>query len=487
MAGAGSAGSVPPMLTLDRRGAGGDDRPLLPVLPGGGLRAAGRGPRRGRVESFYPCRNAAESARVYTIEPRDHLLADRDAEARGLTIVGRVPQPHPHRALPEPDRRGAGARPGLALRDRQPEAGAHPRPGATGSRTGHHGGACDHPRPLDLRVPRSDGGGVGCSSDSGVANLRCVRSTGVAVGQPTLTRGGRRPPGRRRARRRARTGLPLRPRDWAERAGDGQVADDRRGGARLSRPEAEDPRLQPCPEHGTGPAADKAESDLERDAGSHDDPQDGAGQRAAAVTGARRLQAAAVPASVSCARPPVPMPVPAPPWPASLRPGAPADQHRDPVGLSPFHLQVGDGEPEERLVEAVEQERDHPQDPDTAVPKAGPHLTARRALGSAVAGSGGRGCSGQHRGIDGKATAANTNGARHDQPMAAVAASSNGPRRSPTSAAMFPGASTGPDRRRPGRRARPRTPTRGRPTTVRAGRSPRRGSTARRRAPNRPC
>ena len=44
--------------------------------------------RSGRVSVVYPCRNAAESARVYTIEPRDHLLADRDAEGRGLAIVG---------------------------------------------------------------------------------------------------------------------------------------------------------------------------------------------------------------------------------------------------------------------------------------------------------------------------------------------------------------------------------------------------------------
>ena len=30
---------------------------------------------------FYPCRNAAESSQVYTVDPRDHLRADRDAEA----------------------------------------------------------------------------------------------------------------------------------------------------------------------------------------------------------------------------------------------------------------------------------------------------------------------------------------------------------------------------------------------------------------------
>jgi proteasome lid subunit RPN8/RPN11 len=45
-------------------------------------------PRGGRVTVCYPCRNSAESARVYTVEPRDHLLADRDADARGLTIIG---------------------------------------------------------------------------------------------------------------------------------------------------------------------------------------------------------------------------------------------------------------------------------------------------------------------------------------------------------------------------------------------------------------
>ena len=45
-------------------------------------------PATSRVTLCYPCRNAASSARVYTVEPRDHLLADRDAERRGLSIVG---------------------------------------------------------------------------------------------------------------------------------------------------------------------------------------------------------------------------------------------------------------------------------------------------------------------------------------------------------------------------------------------------------------
>lgn len=55
-----------------------------------------------RATAFYPCRNAAESSRVYTIDPRDHLRADRDAEARGLEING-VMHSHTHTdAYPSP-------------------------------------------------------------------------------------------------------------------------------------------------------------------------------------------------------------------------------------------------------------------------------------------------------------------------------------------------------------------------------------------------
>jgi len=46
---------------------------------------------------FYPCTNAAASARVYTIEPRDHLRAERDAEAQGWDILG-VVHSHTHTA-----------------------------------------------------------------------------------------------------------------------------------------------------------------------------------------------------------------------------------------------------------------------------------------------------------------------------------------------------------------------------------------------------
>lgn len=48
-----------------------------------------------RIEGFYACRNAAESARVYTVDPLDHLRAERDAEERGWKITG-VVHSHTH-------------------------------------------------------------------------------------------------------------------------------------------------------------------------------------------------------------------------------------------------------------------------------------------------------------------------------------------------------------------------------------------------------
>jgi proteasome lid subunit RPN8/RPN11 len=62
---------------------------------------AGR-PGRGKVEVFYPCRNVAASSRVYTIDPGDHLRADRDAEQRGMELIG-VMHSHTHTdAYPSP-------------------------------------------------------------------------------------------------------------------------------------------------------------------------------------------------------------------------------------------------------------------------------------------------------------------------------------------------------------------------------------------------
>ncbi|MGI9034169.1 MAG: Mov34/MPN/PAD-1 family protein [Acidimicrobiales bacterium] len=57
---------------------------LLAIAPGDSL-----------VQAVYPCRNAAESARVYEVHPLDHLKADREAEARGLEIAG-VYHSHTH-------------------------------------------------------------------------------------------------------------------------------------------------------------------------------------------------------------------------------------------------------------------------------------------------------------------------------------------------------------------------------------------------------
>lgn len=59
-------------------------------------------PGAGRCTAFYPCQNAAASSRVYTIDPKDHLRADRDAEAKGLEIIG-VMHSHTHtEAYPSP-------------------------------------------------------------------------------------------------------------------------------------------------------------------------------------------------------------------------------------------------------------------------------------------------------------------------------------------------------------------------------------------------
>jgi [CysO sulfur-carrier protein]-S-L-cysteine hydrolase len=55
---------------------------------------AGR-PGDDKVERVYRCRNAAESSRLYELDPLDHLKADRDAESRGLEIIG-VYHSHTH-------------------------------------------------------------------------------------------------------------------------------------------------------------------------------------------------------------------------------------------------------------------------------------------------------------------------------------------------------------------------------------------------------
>ena len=59
-------------------------------------------PPTNKASVCYPTRNADESARTYTIDPRDLLNADRDAEQRGVALIG-VFHSHTHTdAYPSP-------------------------------------------------------------------------------------------------------------------------------------------------------------------------------------------------------------------------------------------------------------------------------------------------------------------------------------------------------------------------------------------------
>jgi proteasome lid subunit RPN8/RPN11 len=54
------------------------------------------------AREFHPCRNAAASAIVYTVDPKDHLRIELDAEKRGLVVIG-VVHSHTHtEAFPSP-------------------------------------------------------------------------------------------------------------------------------------------------------------------------------------------------------------------------------------------------------------------------------------------------------------------------------------------------------------------------------------------------
>jgi proteasome lid subunit RPN8/RPN11 len=50
----------------------------------------GGDPGRGRAGTFYPCRNTAESARVFQLDDRDYLAAERDADAKGEALLAIV-------------------------------------------------------------------------------------------------------------------------------------------------------------------------------------------------------------------------------------------------------------------------------------------------------------------------------------------------------------------------------------------------------------
>jgi len=62
------------------------------------------------VRRFVPCANVAASARVYTIDPREHLRAERAADDAGLEVIGVVhshthsePYPSPTDVAQAPD------------------------------------------------------------------------------------------------------------------------------------------------------------------------------------------------------------------------------------------------------------------------------------------------------------------------------------------------------------------------------------------------
>ncbi|MGQ0745051.1 MAG: Mov34/MPN/PAD-1 family protein [Acidimicrobiales bacterium] len=77
------------------------------------------------VLAVYPCSNAEASPIIYTLDPRDHLRATRDAEGRGWEILG-VYHSHTHtEAYPSPTDVARAPDPGwhyvlVSLRDSEP-------------------------------------------------------------------------------------------------------------------------------------------------------------------------------------------------------------------------------------------------------------------------------------------------------------------------------------------------------------------------------
>ena len=63
---------------------------------------AGAGGGDAKATVCYPTRNVAQSSKLYTVDPKQHLQADRDAESRGLELIG-VFHSHTHTdAYPSP-------------------------------------------------------------------------------------------------------------------------------------------------------------------------------------------------------------------------------------------------------------------------------------------------------------------------------------------------------------------------------------------------
>lgn len=74
-----------------------NDQMVAHALGGFPLEACGlfAGDPAGRIRKFYPCHNTAESSKLYTVDPREMLKADRDAQDNGWELVG-VMHSHTH-------------------------------------------------------------------------------------------------------------------------------------------------------------------------------------------------------------------------------------------------------------------------------------------------------------------------------------------------------------------------------------------------------
>lgn len=74
-----------------------NDQMVAHALKGFPLEACGlfAGEPSGPVRKFYPSRNTAESSKLYTVDPREMLKADRDAQDNGWELVG-VMHSHTH-------------------------------------------------------------------------------------------------------------------------------------------------------------------------------------------------------------------------------------------------------------------------------------------------------------------------------------------------------------------------------------------------------
>lgn len=77
-----------PGLTIDRRHWSTMVAHCLRAYPEEGCGLLGGDAAGARVGSCFPTANAASSARVYSVDPRDHLRADRAAEEAGQRIIG---------------------------------------------------------------------------------------------------------------------------------------------------------------------------------------------------------------------------------------------------------------------------------------------------------------------------------------------------------------------------------------------------------------